>query len=278
MADTLTPEKWERKESADWWSAGQARRQETLGAVTEMMLDLAGVQRGSRVLDVAAGTGESTLMAARRAGPMGHVLAADGSASMLKVAAEAAQREGLTNVETRAMNAEDLTLESDSFDAAISRIALMLFPNPVKALTEMRRVVRPGGKVSVIVFSTLEKNPYHGVLYETVRRLGNIPLPAKGAPWIYALGKTGALEDVYRRADFLNVSVQTVPIQRRRQSAADAVINMRKGTGDAKELMNRLEDGVREQAWAEIAEQFKRFEGPSGCEIPGEVLIGVGTK
>ena len=68
MADTLTPEKWGRKESADWWSAGQAARQQIYGAATEMMLDLAGVQVGSRVLDVAAGSGESTLMAARRIG------------------------------------------------------------------------------------------------------------------------------------------------------------------------------------------------------------------
>ena len=64
MANTLPPEKWGLKESADWWSAGQARRQQIYGAATEMMLDLAGVQAGSRVLDVAAGTGESTLMAA----------------------------------------------------------------------------------------------------------------------------------------------------------------------------------------------------------------------
>ena len=62
MADTLTPEKWGRKESANWWSAGQAARQQNYGAATEMMLDLAGVQAGSRVLDVAAGTGESALM------------------------------------------------------------------------------------------------------------------------------------------------------------------------------------------------------------------------
>ena len=99
MADTLTPEKWGRKESADWWSAGQAARQQIYGAATEMMLDLAGVQAGSRVLDVAAGTGESTLMAARRVGPVGYVLAADVSASMLNVAAEAASKENLTNVE-----------------------------------------------------------------------------------------------------------------------------------------------------------------------------------
>ena len=116
-----------------------------------MMLELASVQAGSRVLDVAAGTGDQTLMAARRVGPTGNVLATDDSASMLKVAAEAARNAGLTNVETRVMNAENLALDADSFDAVICRIALMLFPNPAKALTEMRRVVKPGSKVAVMV-------------------------------------------------------------------------------------------------------------------------------
>ena len=88
---------------------------------------------------------------------------------------EAARKEGLTNVETRVMNADNLALDADSFDAVICRIALMLFPNPAKALTEMRRVVKPRGKVAVIVHSVLEKNPYHGVFFQIVRRLGNIP-------------------------------------------------------------------------------------------------------
>ena len=92
MANTLTPEKWGRKESADWWSAGQAARQESLGAATEMMLDVADVKSGSRVLDVAAGTGESTLMAARRVGLTGYVLATDNSSSMLSIAGEAAAK------------------------------------------------------------------------------------------------------------------------------------------------------------------------------------------
>ena len=278
MADTLTPEKWGHKESADWWSAGQAARQQIYGAATEMMLDLAGVQAGSRVLDVAAGTGESTLMAARRVGPMGYVLATDVSASMLNVAGEAARKEGLTNVENRVMNAETLALDVDSFDAVICRNALMLFANPVKALTEMRRLVKPGSKVAVIVFSAAERNPHHGIPFAIIRRVGNIPYPAPGEPWMYALGESGALKDVYSRAGFLNVSVHAVPIQRRLPSAADAVENMRKGAGDIRELMNRLNESDREQAWAEIAEQFKRFEGPNGFEVPGEVLVGVGMK
>ena len=278
MADTLTPEKWGRKESADWWSTGKAARQQIYGAATEMMLDLAGVQAGSRVLDVAAGTGESTLMAAHRVGSNGHVIAADVSASMLNVAAEAARKEGLTNVETRVMNAESLELDTDSFDAVVCRIALMLFPNPAKALAEMRRVVKPGGKVTVMVYAALEKNPFWEIFHEAVRRIGNIPAPAPGEPWMYGLGEPGALEEVYRRADFLNMSVRAVSIRRRSPLAAAAVENMRKSASDTREVMNRLNEADRECAWAEIAEQFKRFEGPNGFEIPGEVHIGVGTK
>ena len=95
---------------------------------------------------------------------------------------------------------------------------------------------------------------------------------------MYALGDPGMLEDIYTRAGFLNVSAHAVPIQRRLPSAAAAVENMRKGAGDTRELMNRLNEADQERAWAEIAEQFKRFEGPNGFEIPGEVLVGVGMK
>ena len=275
---TISREKWELKESADWWSAGQAARQQIFGAATEMMLDLAGVQPGSRVLDVAAGTGESTLMAARRVGPTGHVLATDVSASMLNVAAEAARKEGLTKVETRLMNGENLTLGADSFDAVISRNALMLFPNPTKALTEMRRVVKPEGKVVVMVLSALEKNPYHGIVFGIVQRLGSIPPPAPGEPWMYGLGEPRALEDIYKGAGFLNVSVHAVPIQRRFASTAEAIGKMKNSAGDLRELMNRLNDADRELAWVEIEEQLRRLEGPHGLEVSGEVLIGVGTK
>jgi ubiquinone/menaquinone biosynthesis C-methylase UbiE len=275
---TLQREQWELKEKADWWSAGQARRQETLGRATEMMLDMAGVQSGSRVLDVAAGTGESSLMAARRVGPTGYVLGVDFSGSMLNVAAEAARKEGINNVETRVMNAEALELDADSFDAVISRIALMLFPNPAKALTEMRRVVKSNGRVAVIVFSALEKNPYHGIVYDTACRIGNIPLPAAREPWMYALANQAALENVYNRAGFLNVSVQAVPIIRRFPAASDAIRRMRSGGGDVRQLINRLSESSREVAWAEVEQQFKQFEGPNGLEIPGEVLIGVGAK
>jgi hypothetical protein len=154
----------------------------------------------------------------------------------------------------------------------------MLFPNPAKALTEMRRVVKPGGKVAVMVYAALEKNLFWGIFHKTVRRLGNIPPPAPGEPWMFALGEPGALEEVYRRGDFLNVSVCAVPIQRRIASAAAAVENMRKGAGDTRELMNRLNEADRERAWATSQNSLDGMRGRNGFEIPGEVLVGVGTK
>jgi SAM-dependent methyltransferase len=170
------------------------------------------------------------------------------------------------------MDAENLALD------VICRSALMLFPNPAKALTEIRRVMKPGGKVAVIVFSALKKNPYHGIIHGIVQRLGNIPLPAPGEPWMFALADSHALEDVYKRAGFLTVSVQAVSIKRRFPSVAEAIRTMRNSAGDIRELMSRLNETERERAWVEIEEQLRRFEGPNGLELPGEVLIGVGTK
>ena len=95
---------------------------------------------------------------------------------------------------------------------------------------------------------------------------------------MYALGDPQVLEDVYSRAGFLNVSAHAVPIQRRLPSAADAIRSMRNSAGDLRELMSRLNEAEGERAWVEIEEQLRRFERPNGLEVPGEVLIGVGTK
>jgi len=130
-----------------------------------------------------------------------------------------------------------------------------------------------------MVYSGLKKNPYHRIFHEAVRRMGNIPWPAPGEPWMYALGAPGLLEGIYSGAGFINVSVRAAPIPRRFLSAAAAVGNMKKATaGDLVELMNHLKEADRDRAWAEIEEKFKRFEGPNGFEAPGEVLVGVGTK
>jgi ubiquinone/menaquinone biosynthesis C-methylase UbiE len=268
------------REAAEQWQCGKAHRAEVTGPANEMMLDLANLRAGDRVLDLAAGTGDQTLMAARRVGPTGYVLATDISASMLEIAREAVRNAGLTNVETRVMDAEKIDLDPDSFDAVICRMGLMLFSNPVKALIGMRRVVKPTGKVVALVLSTEQKNPYLGVPLAIVRRLGRTPSPAKGDRGTFALGGPGVLEDTYRRAGFLDVTVHAVSIRRRFQSVAEAVQTMKDLFSPffLQELMATLGDAEREQAWAQIERQLGQFGSPNGFEIPGEALVAVGTK
>lgn len=263
----------------DWTSAvvakrrsrGRAQRSAMHGQATQMMLDLAGVGTGSRVLDVAAGTGDQTLVAARRVGPTGYVLATDISAPMMKLAADAAREASLANVETRVMDAENMDLEADSFDAVICQLGLFLFTNSVHVLRAMRRVLRPGGKVAAVVFSTAEKNPYQGITLAVAHRFGSTPLP------LFSLGETNVLESAFRESGLFEVTVRAVNFARHYSSSAEMMRRL-KETAFLRGAVEKLAEAEREQAWAEIERQLSRYEGPDGVDVPGESLIGAGTK
>jgi len=265
-------------EGAEQWNRWKAQRGEVTGPATEMMLNSADLRAGNRVLDVAAGTGDQTLMAARRVGPTGYVLATDISASMLNVAAEAVRNAGLTNVETRVMDAENIELDADSFDAAICRMGLMLFANPVKSLTEMHRVVKRTGKVAIVVWSTEERNPFRGIPLAIVRRIGSNLTEVPGLRLMFALGKPGILEETFRRSGFSDVAVHALPTRWCFTTTADAVRTTTDSFPGLLHLMAQLSEAERERAWTEIEQQLRQFEGPNGFEAPAEVLIGVGTK
>jgi ubiquinone/menaquinone biosynthesis C-methylase UbiE len=262
---------WASNEVAERRNRGRARRAQFMGPATEMMLDLAGIRTGSRVLDVAAGTGDQTVMAAQRVGPTGFVLATDISASMLKLAADAAREAGLTNVETRVIDAENLDLDANSFDAVICQLGLMVFPNRAKVLRAMRRVVRQGRKVAALVFSTAEKNPHQGIILGVARRFGSAPLP------LFSLGESNVLENSFKDGGLLNVTVQEVTF-RRHFSSTPELIRRLKESAFLRQPIEKLGEADREQAWVEVEQELSQFQGPTGIEIPGEFLIAVGTK
>src|SRR5215471_6207669 len=186
---------WGPRQAAAEWRRGAAARVQAFGPATDMMLDLAKVAAGSRVLDVGAGAGDSTLMAAQRVGPSGRVLATDVSASMLEIAAESARQGGLTNVDTRVVDAQRLDLDPDSFDAAISRNCLMLIPDYQQALTSIRRVLKPGGRFAAVVFSTPDRCPYLSLPHAIVFRMGRVTSPAPEQFGEFRLARPGTLAD-----------------------------------------------------------------------------------
>ena len=175
-----TRQQWQ--EAAEAWHRWGPTLEHWLGPATELMLDQARIVPGARVLDLAAGAGGQTIAAARRVGPTGSVLATDISPAILDYAAEAAGAAGLANVEVREMDGEALDLDDGSFDAVISRVGLIYFPDQQRALREIHRVLRPGGRVSAIVYSTAERNAFFSIPVAIIRRIAGLRLPRPGFP------------------------------------------------------------------------------------------------
>jgi SAM-dependent methyltransferase len=262
---------------AERWQRGAAGRAGTLGPVTEAMLDLAGIRPSHRVLDVAAGTGEQTLMVARRVGPDGYVLATDISAEMLDVAAESVRSAGLSNVETQVLDAQALNLAPASFDAAICRSGLMLMSDPVAALVGIRRALKAGGRLAALVFGRAEQNPLQWLPTLIARGVVGTDPPAPGEPGMFALSGHGSLEAAFQAAGFWDVVIEAIPSERRFGSAAEAVRTLRDALPSVHALLTRIDEAQRKQVWTEIERALEQFEGPDGSAAPSEMLIGHGT-
>jgi len=263
--------------AAEGWHRGAAGRADLL-AITERMLDLAGIGSDHRVLDVAAGTGEQTLMAARRVGPHGFIVATDVAERMLAYLNEAARREGLTNVRTRVMDARVLELEPESFDAAICRLALMLIPERDKALDGIQRALKPGTRFAAIVLSTADKLPHISKSLAIARRHAGLPPAPFEDPGMFALGDPAVLRSTFERAGFREVAVEIVASAQRFPSLAAAMEHRRNSLPEMRPFLEQISDDKREAVWKEIEMVVRQFEQSDGVVIPTERLVAVGTK
>lgn len=282
---TFDPIKFKTATRAQWENAAEAWHRwgpllgEWLGPATERMLDLAGVQTGSRVLDVAAGAGEQTLRAARRVTPSGRVLATDISPAILEFAATTARAAGLSQVATREVDGEMLDeLPAGTFDAVISRVGLIYFPNQQKALGGMMHVLRPGGRVGVIVYSTPQNNAFFSIPVSIIRRRAKLPPPLPGQPGPFSLGADGVLAATLERAGLRDVIVEKMDAPVCLPSAAECVRFERESFGALHQMMTTLSDDERADTWREIEGELKKFEGPSGFVGPCEMLVAAGIK
>jgi ubiquinone/menaquinone biosynthesis C-methylase UbiE len=271
-----TRAQWE--EAAAAWHAWGPTLEEWLGEATELMLDAAGVTTGSRVLDVAAGAGGQTLAAARRVGPSGEVLATDISPAILKHAAFAAAAEGLATVHTRESDGERLDVEPAAYDAVISRLGLIYFPDRAGALAGQYRALRPGGRIAAIVYSTPGRNGFFSVPVSIIRRRAQLPPPAAGQPGPFSLGGAGVLEQELRAAGFRDVGAQALSAPLRMPRAADCVRFERESFGALHQMLGGLSADGCAEAWAEIGKELATFEGPGGFEGPCELIVAWGVK
>src|SRR3954466_2303522 len=170
-----THDQWEAAAGA--WRRWQPVIDGWLREGTDLMLDLAGVQAGARVVDVAAGAGGQSFAAARRVGPQGEVLATDLSENLVRYLEQDAAAAGLTQVRAAVMDGEDVRVPPGRFDAVICRLGLIYLPDRKAALGGIRAALRPGGRLGAIVYSTPEANRFFSLPVSIIRRAAQLPPP-----------------------------------------------------------------------------------------------------
>ena len=265
-----TREQWQ--DAAGAWHRWDPVFDRWLGEATQRMLDAAHVGEGTRVLDIAAGSGGQSLEAARRGAV---VLATDISSNILDEAAAAARAAGLAGIATRVMDGESLDVEPGSFDAAISRLGLMYLPDKLGALAAAREALRVGGRYAAIVFSEPEHNRFFSVPISIIRRNAELPPPGPGLPGPFSATN---LAELLEQAGFHEVQVQRVEAPLRLASAAECTQLERESFGALHQMLAKLDEAAREATWAEIEVALGEFEAADGFTGPCELLVGAGTK
>jgi SAM-dependent methyltransferase len=266
-----TRDQWQAAAAA--WRRWQPVIDDWLREGTDLMLDLAQVQAGDRVLDVAAGAGGQSFAAARRVGPKGEVLATDVAENLVRYLERDAAAAGLTQVRAAVMDGEDLRVPRGRFDAVICRLGLMYLPDRKAALSGMGAALRPGGRLGAIVFSTPEANRFFSVPASIIRRAAQIPPPLPGQPGPFSLGTPDVLRHEIDAAGFVDVDVRALPAPLRLASATECVRFERESFGALHQMLAGLSVDAQAAVWREITDALTEFEGPDGFVAPCELLV-----
>ena len=260
-------ERWGRVAAA--WERRDAEQWDATEAVSRDLVDRLELQPGEAVLELAAGIGHTSLLAAERVAPGGRVIATDFAPTMVEAARRLAQRSGAKGVEHRVMNAQAIDLLDSSVDAVLCRWGLMLFDDPAAALAEVRRVLRPGGRFACAVWATATSNPWASVVGRVFVTRGLMEAPVPDAPGMFSLADAGRLESLLRAAGFETVSIEDVPVLFRWGSFAEYWEATRELGGGIADALATLGDEEREAVRAEVEQGTEPFRTADGYAFPG---------
>lgn len=239
----------ELEHEAVWRRYDEVELRLTAG-VSERMLDLAGVHRGSRVLDLATGRGEPAIRAAHRAGPEGHVLGIDLYEGLLDMARERAVREGALNLELRAGDARELAgVPEASFDAVTCRWGLMYMHDPVAVLAMARRALAPSGLFVAAFWCEPERVPYHSLPRRILERYRGLPPIDPEAPGVFRYADLERTRRDFATAGFTIDAVEELEVDVFEAETSDEVVEWVRALGLAR-LLEDVSESDR-AAWRE---------------------------
>jgi ubiquinone/menaquinone biosynthesis C-methylase UbiE len=244
--------------------------------VTDALLELTRPQPGERVLELACGAGGVGLAAAERVGPAGEVVLSDVVAEMTAIAERRAAARGLGNVCARVLDLEAIAEPDGSYDVVVVREGLMFALDPVQAASEIRRVLRPGGRVAVAVWGPRERNPWLGVVFDAVSALTGAQVPPPGVPGPFALDDADRLAGILAGGGLEDVAVTELPVPLRAASFEEWWSRTTAIAGPLASRLAALPEPAHQALRVRLQEATRPYLTADGLEIPGVTLLASG--
>ena len=263
---------------AQGWAEHAAWADARGAAVAEAMLELASLTPGDRVLELACGPGGAGLAAARRVAPGGEVVLSDVAAEMTAIAAARAEALGLSNVSTRDLDLERVGEPDHSYDAVLCREGLMFALEPDRGAREIRRILRPGGRVALTVWGPRDRNPWLGVVFDSVSAQLGTPIPPLGIPGPFSLADADRLAGVLSDAGLTDVVVRELPTPYHAASIDEWWTRTCALAGPLSQRLGALPESAEWAVRARARTAISEYQTSTGLEIPGVCLIAGATR
>jgi len=246
--------------------------------VTARMLQVAGVGAGDRVLELACGPGSVGLAAARLVTPGGEVVLSDGAPGMVAIAEQRARARGLDQVVARVLELEHLDEPDSGYDAVLCREGLMFAADHAGATREIARVLRPGGRAAIAVWGPRERNPWLGVVFDTVGEHLGVPVPPPGVHGPFALDDAGGLAELLTGAGLADVAVQEVDAPYRAATFEDWWTRTTALAGPLGGMLAALPEDSARALTQRMREAVAPYATEHGLAFGGVTLLGSGRR
>jgi len=260
--------------AAKGWHDWQELMVSATAGVSRRLVEIAGIQAGDRVLDVAAGSGEPALTAAQVVGPQGEIVATDISPEMLAYAREAAAAAGIDNVEFIEADASSLDFPPESFDAALSRWGIIFEPEAEAAAGRIRRFLKPGGRMAISSWGPPERVPMLAVPMRTVMTRLNVSPPPPGTPGPLS---RPAIAGILEGGGFSDIEVEQLELEFEWDSPEEFARFVREIAPPVTALLANHPPDVREATWAAVVEAVRPNTDANGrLQLANLALLATG--